>query len=44
MLTDSLIVPIAAHAVYDFLALLYVVKIRGSAVGRAARVGNAGEV
>ncbi len=38
MLTDSLIVPITAHAVYDFLALLYVVKIRGS----DGRVGGAG--
>ena len=37
MLTDSLIVPITAHAVYDFLALLYVVKIRGS----DGRVGDA---
>ena len=37
MLTDSLIVPIAAHAVYDFLALLYVVKIRGSDDGAGAQ-------
>ena len=40
MLTDSLIVPITAHAVYDFLALLYVVKIRGSD-DRAGGAGSA---
>ncbi len=31
MLTDSLTVPITIHAVYDFLALLYLVKLRASA-------------
>ena len=29
MATGNLTVPIAAHAVYDFLALVYLVKIRG---------------
>jgi hypothetical protein len=31
MLTGSLIIPITIHAVYDFLALLYLVKLKGSA-------------
>jgi hypothetical protein len=34
MLSDNLAVPMAAHAVYDFLALVYLVKIRDCA-GRA---------
>ena len=33
MITGSLIVPITVHAVYDFLALLYLVKVRGLAGG-----------
>ena len=45
MLSENLAVPMAAHAVYDFFALVYLVKIRGCA-GRAdgAGLGNAGEV
>ena len=31
--TGNLLVPIVAHAVYDFLALAYIVKIRGQGVG-----------
>ena len=34
MLSDNLMVPMAAHAVYDFFALVYLVKIRAFA-GRA---------
>jgi hypothetical protein len=30
--TGNLLVPIVAHAVYDFLALVYVVKVRGQGI------------
>ncbi len=42
MATGNLTVPIATHAVYDFLALVYLVKIRGR--NDQSRLGDAGKV